>query len=47
MKLFVHEEDNQGSHLKKELGLADLGMSGNSILKKNKILEAYDRIMLE
>ena len=35
--------------LKKELGSADLGQSGNSILKKTKLwkLIAHDRIVLE
>ena len=37
----MHVEDNQGFHLKKELGSADLGETGNSILKKNKTLNAY------
>ena len=45
----MHVEDNQGFQLKKELGSADLGQSGNLILKKAKLwtLIAHDRIMLE
>ena len=37
-------EDNQGFHLKKELGSADLarlGQSGDPILKINKTLNTY------
>ena len=41
LKLFVRVEDIQVFHLKKELGLSDLIRIGNSILKKNKTLNAY------
>ena len=45
----MHVEDNQGFHLKKELGLADLFQIGKLILQKTKLwtLIAHDRIMLE
>ena len=40
MKLFMQEEDNHSSYLKK-ISLASFGESGNSGLKINKTLNAY------
>ena len=41
MKLWLVIDNGQRAHLKKKLSWANLGQSGNSILKKNKTLNAY------
>ena len=42
----MHVEDNQGFHLKKELGSADLGQSGNLILKLAHAKACGDHIVV-